>query len=61
MTSFYLQTLSNFLVEYGWGGREVDVLRSVLLLRPLPNSAQRSKVRLSVAERCRLVEKSGAH
>jgi 2,3-dihydroxybiphenyl 1,2-dioxygenase len=25
MTSFYLQTPSNFLVEYGWGGREVDV------------------------------------
>ena len=25
MTSFYMQTPSNFLVEYGWGGREVDV------------------------------------
>src|SRR5258707_4044365 len=25
MTSFYLQTPSNFLVEYGWGGPEVDV------------------------------------
>ena len=25
MTSFYLQTPSNFLVENGWGGREVDV------------------------------------
>jgi 2,3-dihydroxybiphenyl 1,2-dioxygenase len=25
MTSFYLQTPSNFLIEYGWGGREVDV------------------------------------
>jgi 2,3-dihydroxybiphenyl 1,2-dioxygenase len=25
MTSFYAQTPSNFLVEYGWGGREVDV------------------------------------
>ena len=26
MTSFYLQTPSNFLVEYGWGGREVNVV-----------------------------------
>ena len=25
MTSFYMQTPSNFLIEYGWGGREVDV------------------------------------
>jgi catechol 2,3-dioxygenase-like lactoylglutathione lyase family enzyme len=25
MTSFYMQTPSDFLVEYGWGGREVDV------------------------------------
>ena len=25
MTSFYMQTPSNFLVEYGWGGREVNV------------------------------------
>ncbi len=24
MTSFYMQTPSNFLVEYGWGGREVN-------------------------------------
>jgi 2,3-dihydroxybiphenyl 1,2-dioxygenase len=24
MTSFYMQTPSNFLVEYGWGGRDVD-------------------------------------
>jgi 2,3-dihydroxybiphenyl 1,2-dioxygenase len=24
MTSFYMQTPSNFLIEYGWGGREVD-------------------------------------
>jgi 2,3-dihydroxybiphenyl 1,2-dioxygenase len=24
ITSFYLQTPSNFLVEYGWGGREVN-------------------------------------
>ena len=28
MTSFYLQTPSNFLIEYGWGGRYVDVARS---------------------------------
>ena len=27
MTSFYLQTPSNFLIEYGWGGRQVDVAR----------------------------------
>jgi catechol 2,3-dioxygenase-like lactoylglutathione lyase family enzyme len=25
ITSFYMQTPSNFLIEYGWGGREVDV------------------------------------
>ena len=25
MTSFYAQTPSDFLIEYGWGGREVDV------------------------------------
>ncbi len=25
MTSFYMQTPSDFLVEYGWGGRDVDV------------------------------------
>ncbi len=25
MTSFYMRTPSNFLVEYGWGAREVDV------------------------------------
>jgi 2,3-dihydroxybiphenyl 1,2-dioxygenase len=25
MTSFYMRTPSNFLVEYGWGGRQVDV------------------------------------
>ncbi|MGY4178433.1 2,3-dihydroxybiphenyl 1,2-dioxygenase [Bradyrhizobium sp. USDA 4518] len=25
MTSFYMQTPSNFLIEYGWGGRQVDV------------------------------------
>jgi 2,3-dihydroxybiphenyl 1,2-dioxygenase len=25
MTSFYMKTPSNFLIEYGWGGREVDV------------------------------------
>jgi 2,3-dihydroxybiphenyl 1,2-dioxygenase len=25
MTSFYMQTPSSFLIEYGWGGREVDV------------------------------------
>jgi 2,3-dihydroxybiphenyl 1,2-dioxygenase len=25
MTSFYMQTPSNFLIEYGWGGRELDV------------------------------------
>jgi 2,3-dihydroxybiphenyl 1,2-dioxygenase len=25
MTSFYMRTPSNFLIEYGWGGREVDV------------------------------------
>ena len=24
VTSFYMQTPSNFLIEYGWGGREVD-------------------------------------
>jgi 2,3-dihydroxybiphenyl 1,2-dioxygenase len=24
ITSFYMQTPSNFLVEYGWGGRDVD-------------------------------------
>jgi 2,3-dihydroxybiphenyl 1,2-dioxygenase len=25
VTSFYMQTPSNFLIEYGWGGRQVDV------------------------------------
>lgn len=25
MTSFYLRTPSTFLIEYGWGGRELDV------------------------------------
>ena len=25
MTSFYMRTPSNFMVEYGWGAREVDV------------------------------------
>jgi 2,3-dihydroxybiphenyl 1,2-dioxygenase len=25
MISFYMQTPSNFLIEYGWGGREVNV------------------------------------
>jgi 2,3-dihydroxybiphenyl 1,2-dioxygenase len=25
VTSFYMQTPSSFLIEYGWGGREVDV------------------------------------
>ena len=25
MTSFYMQTPSNFLIEYGWGGREVNM------------------------------------
>jgi 2,3-dihydroxybiphenyl 1,2-dioxygenase len=25
MTSFYMRTPSNFLIEYGWGAREVDV------------------------------------
>jgi 2,3-dihydroxybiphenyl 1,2-dioxygenase len=25
MTSFYMQTPSDFLIEYGWGGRELDV------------------------------------
>jgi hypothetical protein len=25
MTSFYMQRPSSFLIEYGWGGREVDV------------------------------------
>ncbi len=25
MTSFYMQTPSDFLIEYGWGGREVNV------------------------------------
>jgi 2,3-dihydroxybiphenyl 1,2-dioxygenase len=24
ITSFYMQTPSNFLIEYGWGGRQVD-------------------------------------
>ena len=25
MTSFYMRTPSNFLIEYGWGAREIDV------------------------------------
>jgi hypothetical protein len=25
MTSFYMRTPSNFLVEYGWGARELDL------------------------------------
>jgi len=28
MTSFYMRTPSNFLVEYGWGARQVDVATS---------------------------------
>jgi 2,3-dihydroxybiphenyl 1,2-dioxygenase len=28
MTSFYMRTPSNFLIEYGWGAREVDVVTS---------------------------------